>query len=267
MFKRAIALASGLALIATACNEQPTAPDAMGVDLPAFSAGHGGPQGPHDYQLLIIGTGDKNPDMTGDNGHRIFVPLWGKVKINLEEGPYAVLDANGTDNDGATFQLPAPGLDAYIIGDPGDADVESAYSVFIRPLGAPGGWATITTCADVLDSTFGGLLSGADIKILNDAGELGGLCSIEQVGQDITLREKGQSKFTNVTAALTTIVFEVEIDIDGDGNVDETVQVRVPIFDDSLENEYWEYDNHGLRLLQVRFYDCSTNVETGASTC
>jgi len=232
---------------------------------PAF-AGNGAPQGPHDYQLNIIGTSDKNADMTGNNGHRIFVSLEGKTKINLVEGEYAVLDANGTDNDGATFQLPAPGLDAYIVGDPGDADVDSAYSVFVRPLGKPGGWATITTCADLLDSTFGGLLGGHDRKVLNEVAELGGYCSLEQVGQNITMREKGKSTFENVTAALTTIVFEVEI-LDEEGNVVDTVQVRVPIFDDSLANEYWEYDNHGLRLLQVRFYDCSTNVETGASTC
>jgi hypothetical protein len=230
-------------------------------------ADNGAPQGAHDYQLNIIGTSEKNPEMDGNNGHRIFVLLDGKSKINLVEGDYAVLDANGTDQDGATFQLPAPGLDAYIVGDPGDADVESDYSVFVRPLGKPGGWATITTCADVVDSTFGGLLGGQTRTIINRAGAFGGLCSIEQVAQEITYRDSGKSRFENVTAALTTIVFEVEIDEDGDGIVDEIVQVRVPIFDDSLENEYWEYDNHGLRLLQMRFYDCSTNVETGASTC
>ena len=43
--------------------------------------------------------------------------------------------------------------------------------------------------------------------------------------------------------------------------------MRVPIFNDLLENEYWLYDNNGLRVLQVRFYDCSTNVATGESTC
>jgi hypothetical protein len=232
-------------------------------------AGNGAPQGAHDYQLNIIGTSVKNDntlDDWGGQGHRIFVLLSGKSKINLEEGPFEVLDANGTDNNGATFQLPAPGVDAYILGDVGDADVDSEYSVFIRPLGKPGGWANIRTCADVLDSTFGGLLSGADQNVLNEAGAFGGQCSIEQVGQEITLREKGQSRFVNVTAALTTIVFQVEI-LDEFGGVIDTVEVRVPIFDDSLENEYWEYDNHGLRLLQVRFYDCSTNVDTGASTC
>jgi hypothetical protein len=259
----ALLLAATLATLA-ACADEPTAPAAPGLDFPAFAQGNGAPQGAHDYQLLIIGTGDKNPDMTGDNGRRIFVPLEGKTKILLFEGDYAVLDANATDGEGA-FQLPAPGLDAYIVGDPGDADVWSSYSVFVRPLGKPGGWATITTCADLLDSTFGGLLGGGDKNILNRQ-EDDAYCSIEQVGMDITLRQKGKSTFENVTAELTTIVFEVEI-LDDEGAVIETIQVRVPIFHDALENEYWEYDNDGLRLLQVRFYDCSTNVETGESTC
>ena len=80
------------------------------------------------------------------------------------------------------------------------------------------------------------------------------------------MRTKGKSSWTNVTAELTSVVFEIEV-CDEEGENCELYEVRVPIFDDSLENEYWEYDNKGLRLLQVRFYDCSTNVETGASTC
>ena len=231
------------------------------------SAGNGAPQGAHDYQLNIIGTSDKNPDMTGNNGARIFVDLNGESRIALTEGPFAVTDANGTDG-WAGFQLPKPGLDAFIVGDPGDPDVESEYSVFIRPLGKPGGWATITTCADLLDSTFGGLLSGSEIRVLNRIDDVtGAYCSIEQVGADILMRKSGKSSFTNVTAQLLTMVFSVEIDTDGDGTVDETFLVRVPIFDEALENEYWLYDNHGLRLAQVRFYDCSTNVDTGESTC
>jgi len=228
-------------------------------------AGNGAPQGAHDYQLNIIGTSDKNPNLSGGSGHRIFVDLNGDSRISLFEGDYAVLDAHGTDG-WASFQLPKPGLDAFIVGDPGDADVESAYSVFIRPLGKPGGWATITTCADLLDSTFGGLLTGSQIRVLNRIDDVtGAFCSIEQVGADILTRTKGKSTFTNVTAQLLTIVFEVEVETSP--GVFVTFQVRVPIFDESLENEYWLYDNNGLRLAQVRFYDCSTNVATGESTC
>lgn len=229
------------------------------------AGGNGAPGGPHEYQLNIIGTGDKNFD--GDNnGRRIFVPLYGKAAIYLQEGDYGVIDANGTDRDGATFQLPAPGYDAHLVGDPGDADVESSYSVFIRPLGKPGGWATITTCAELVDSTFAGLLPGSFVRTLNREGMVEGTeCSIEQVGSDILMRTKGKSSFTNVTAELTSVVFRVEY-LDGDGNT-QTVDIRVPLFDDIMDGEYWEYDNNGLRLAQLRFYDCSTNVDTGASTC
>jgi hypothetical protein len=257
-----------------ACADEPTSPDAPDLDLlRTAQVATGAPQGAHDYQLLIIGHPNEINDNTdndwGGNGHRIHVPLNDKTKIMLFEGDFAVLDANATDGEGA-FQLPAPGLDAYIVGDPGGADVESDYSVFIRPLGKPGGWAIITTCADLLDSTFGGLLGGHDRNVLNRM-EGTAYCSIEQVGNKLendlrTFRQTGKSTWSNVTAELTTIVFEVEV-LDASGNVIDTFLVRVPIFHDALENEYWEYDNKGLRLLQIRFYDCSTNVETGESTC
>lgn len=229
-----------------------------GVD----KTGNGAPSGPH-YNLNIIGVSkNKTAEMTDGNGHVIFVPLWGKAKIELKEGPFAVLDANGTDGP-AQFQLPDPGLDAYNLENKGSADTISDYSVFVRPLGKPGGWATITTCADLVDSTFAGLLSGKFVKTLNRAGAFGGECSIEQVGQDITLRSKGKSEFTNVTAELLTIVFKVEVDTDGDGETDIVELVRVPIFNDIIDNEYWEYDNKGLKLLQVRFYPIGTDVSLG----
>jgi hypothetical protein len=49
-----------------------------------------------------------------------------------------VLDANGTDANGASFQLPNP--------DP-DNDGITEYSVWARALGKPGGSSTTTTCA------------------------------------------------------------------------------------------------------------------------
>ena len=83
--------------------------------------GNGAPSGSH-YSLNIIGVAkNKTAEMTDGNGHVIFVPLWGKAKIELQEGEdFAVLDANGTDGP-ARFQLPDPDLDPYLVGDPGDA--------------------------------------------------------------------------------------------------------------------------------------------------
>ena len=87
------------------------------------------------YNLNIIGVPKaKTADMTGDSGHRIFVPLTGKVSISLKEGDFQVLDANGTDGK-ASFQLPNP--------DP-DNDGTTLYSVYARALGKPGGSSATT---------------------------------------------------------------------------------------------------------------------------
>jgi hypothetical protein len=221
-------------------------------------AGNGSPDAKKVYSFNIIGVShDKDADMDDNSGRRIFVPLDGKTKILLSEGEFAILDANGTDGE-AEFQLPDPGLDPYLVDDKGKADTMSDYSVYVRPLGKPGGWATITTCADLADSTFAGLLPGNFIKTLNKDCELGGLASVEQVGRDITLRQKGKSTFQNVTAELLTIVFKVDVELTDSSII--TVYVRVPIFDDIIDGEYWEYDNHGLKILQVRFYEFETDV-------
>jgi hypothetical protein len=226
--------------------------------------GNGAPSGNH-YNLNIIGV--KNPktaDMDDTKGHTIFVSMDGHNKIGLvesgtadapgtDEGDFVVLDRNATDNDGALFALPAPGYDAYNTADPGSADTISDYSVFVRPLGKPGAWATITTCAELLDSDFAGLLSGSFVSVLNKSGYFGGYASVEQVGTDILTRKTGKSTFTNVTAQLTSIVFKVQVELaDGSLAID---YIRVPIFSDIIQGEYWDYDNTGgLKLCQLRFY-------------
>jgi hypothetical protein len=222
------------------------------------------------YNLNIIGVQNpKKADMDGSNGHVIFVDLSGHSKIELMEAPegesFKVLDANGTDGSPAQFQLPDPGLDPYNVDYPEGKDTISDYSVFVRPLGRPGGWSTITTCAELLDSDFAGLLSGKFVSVLNKAGYYGGYASVEQVGQDITMRTKGKSLFTNVTAELLTIVFKVEVDISEEGEDPEIIveYIRVPIFDDIIQGEYWDYENNNLKLLQVRFYPCGTDVSEG----
>lgn len=44
-------------------------------------------------------------------------------------------------------------------------------------------------------------------------------------------------------------------DIDDDGTLD-----RVSLFDSRLQDSYWNYDNNGLRVAQLRFYECATIV-------
>lgn len=264
-----VLLLSGL--LAVSCSDDEnisTTDDAMNVKGSETFAKDPALSGAH-YNLNIIGVQNpKTAVMDGSNGHVIFVPLEGKIAIELQKGDFAVLDANGTDGV-AQFQLPDPGLDPYVVGgdmlngDGSPVDTMSDYSVFVRPLGKPGGWSTITTCAEVVNSNLAAFLGAKTLTVLNNAASLGGVASVEQVGSTITTRPKGKSTFTNVTAQLLTIVLKVTYDVDGDpltiGDI-YTVYVRVPIFDDLIENEYWEYDNHGLKLLQVRFYPVGTDV-------
>jgi hypothetical protein len=183
-------------------------------------AGNNAPAGAH-YNLNIIGVPKgKTADMTGNQGHRIFVPLQGSCKIGLNEGDFAVIDANCTDNNGASFQLPNP--------DP-ENDGVTTYSVWARALGKPGGKSTTTPCAT--DPITGELY-----------------CSVYSM---VMVRNTGSSKFTNVSS----ILLYVYADLNGDGTPE-----RYNLFNDALKDYYWNYDNNGLKLVQLRFYDISTNI-------
>lgn len=226
-----------------ACSEIADGPTNVPVTEAAFNSDHGNgaPSGGHEYHLNIIGVPKgKTADMTGNNGHRIFVPLYGKVAINLVEGDYGVLDANGTDKDGALFSLPDPDVD-------GDGTLDGDYSVYVRPLGKPGGIMKITTCAELIAELGGEILNRKSMVFDHEDA----FCSIDS--ETVTLeREKGKSTFMDVTNQLLTIVFEVEITLEDGSTV--TEYIRIPLFDDRIENEFWEVDNQGLKLAQVRFY-------------
>ena len=206
--KKTIALVSALAIVMS-----------MIPTVAGAGAGNDAPSGAH-YNLNIIGVSkDKTADMTGNNGHRIFVPLTGNAKIMLTEGEFGVLDANGTDGT-ASFSLPNP--------DP-ENDGITTYSVYARAVGKPGGSSTMTTCAT-------DPITGEEV------------CSLEAL---VSVRTTGKPTFKNVSKELLYIY----ADIDGDG-----ITERYPLFDDRLEDYFWNYDNNGLKVLQLRFYEISTNV-------
>lgn len=254
---RFIPLALAFAGLA-ACQEQ--APTEPAIE-PAFVPGLGG----HDYQLNIIGVPkDKTADMDNNNGRRIFVRLNGgetvtnpggkwkegkswddldKInKILLQPGDFQVLDANATDDDGALFQLPDPCDDA----DP-TTDCTPFYRITARALGTPGGSATITTCADEEGAGF----DGSDDVWCGSNGLF-----IE--------RKRGKSPTYEVTDNLLKLTILVDPDLDpelsaclGVDDVDgeqDAVEHDVWLFDDCFENYFWNYDNNGLKLLQLRFY-------------
>jgi hypothetical protein len=130
---------------------------------------------------------------------------------------------DGNCTDGSgQFQLPNPDT---------DNDGFTSYTVWARTLGKPGGRSETMTCGvDPID--------------------LQTYCSVYTLVQT---REKGKSTFTNVSKDLLYVSY----DVDGDGSLD-----RIPLFDDRLENYYWSYDNNGLKVMQLRFYEVSTETQT-----
>lgn len=223
-----VALA-GAALLLAACNDA-TAPDAsLAPSLAVSETGNGAPSGAH-FTLNLIGVGkDKSANMDAASGHVIFVDLGEKgqngttvtTKIMLEQsasaGEYQVLDKNGTDGE-ASFMLPAPGT----------------YAIYARPLGTPGGKATITTCAE-------------DVAGNGDVTDE--VCSTEN---EVFVRGTGKSSFRNVTENLTTIYIDPVLDAAAVEACGDTV---VSLFDPCLEGYFWKYDNNGLRVLQIRIYE------------
>jgi hypothetical protein len=212
----------------------------LAFTVPAF-ADNGAPSGAH-YNLNIIGhTNCPGDDLVGSNRHVIAVllnfddgsqhgtlpgSLDKRNKIFLQEGEFNVIDGNACNGDGATFQLPANPYTCPL-NDPQCLNTDPTfqnYLVYARALGQPGGSATITTCAT--DPVSGEIV-----------------CSTENV---VLVRNKGKSSFDNVTKELTTLCLDTD-----DNTICDT---RVGIFDASLEDYFWDYDNDGLRLAQIRFY-------------
>ena len=240
-------LAAALMVAFTGCDQSTdptssqasTARPALGV----ATTGSGAPSGAH-YNLNIIGVPkDKSPTFDGGSGRRIFVDL-GKTgtvantRINLIEGDFAVTDANGTDGV-AEFQLPNP--------DP-DGDGTTAYSVYVRALGKPGRKASMQSCYEDVDGTW----CAADFA--------GGVEPIE-----LEHTKSGAPKFTNVSKDLLYVDYCTAWTAGPDtilGTDDDvcTSISQVPLFGNEDLDYYWSYDNQGLKLAQLRFYEVPTTV-------
>jgi hypothetical protein len=234
-----------LAGVGGCSNDQSTGPSpaTATTSLLTSATGNGAPSGAH-YNLNIIGVPkDKSPNFSGGDGHRIFVDL-GKTgqaantRINLTEGDFQVLDANGTDGT-AAFQLPNP--------DP-DGDGTTSYSVYVRALGKPGGKASLQSCYEDATGTW---------------------CAVDFAGgvQPITVQRSkgGVSKFVNVSKDLLFIDFCTgwSAGLDGIlGTADDvcTSVDQVPLFSNSTLSYLWSYDNEGLKLAQLRFYELPSVV-------
>jgi hypothetical protein len=172
--------------------------------------------GPHDYQLLLIGMNDTDGKL-GNGGE----DNGKRIFVKLSGRTKIMLtegDFDVIDADGtdgeASFMLPNPDE---------NHDGTTEYRVYARALGNPTAWASIVACADDGTTTY----CGTGTVLQRDGGN------------------GNKPRWQNVSRSL----LYVEFDYDGDGKLE-----LIPLFDDELQGYFWDYDNNGLRVAQLRFY-------------
>lgn len=203
-------------------------------------------------------------EFTDSNRHMIAVqaghsldqggnPVTSIVKTNTIElassgldGGFQVVDGNACENrgrDGAKLLLPiTPENCADVTGDCTVEDPTfTQYRVYVRMVGKPGGTINVTSCAEETDDTIFNDDDG-DLDVLNI------LCSTENV---VEVRETGKGKlqFQDYSRQLLTVC----LDTFDDGDFDGTCDVRVPLFDESLTNYFWQWNAQGRAHAQLVF--------------
>jgi hypothetical protein len=238
------------------------------------ATGNLAPSGAH-YDLNIIGL-DKNnkPPLIGTNRHVIYVPLYTPgVSSGVDTDPvpgndiwliqaagldFTVCDGNAFDTaydcngvplvppgfttsspaQGATFELPCNTEITAATGTtlvPCTTGGSAEYEVWARVVGKPtppGGGVTVTTCA--YDFT----IPTAPVLV----------CSTNNTG---LLVKTKSNKFVNVTNALTSIVATVCTTTAG---VTTCTPTTTALFQAPFQFFFWDYDNNGAKVLQLRFY-------------
>ena len=190
---------------------------------PAFAGNGLDVNGAH-YNLNIVGKGDCSPaPLTGSNRHVI------QVLLNFNDGSQNGQAAASLNKVNKIFL--SPGDFQVTDGNACDKDgasftlPEGGYSVWARALGKPGYSATITLCAV---DTMGTTDTADDQIVCNTAPDIVSLT-----------RKNGQPVFTNVTKELTSLTVG---------------STTTSLFDAPYYGYFWDYDNNGLRLTQLRFY-------------
>jgi hypothetical protein len=75
-------------------------------------------------------------------------------------------------------------------------------------------------------------------------------CNVYQL---LSVREKGGSSLVDASRDLLYIY----TDMNGDGTSE-----RYPLFDSALQGYFWDYDNQGMKLVQLRFYEMPSVVSS-----
>jgi hypothetical protein len=202
--------------------------------VPASAQVGKGLSGAH-YTLNIIGVShDKTATLDDSNRHTIFVPLQSggdverTVKIFYVAGDhFEVLDGNATDGE-ATIMVPSEPL--------GDL----SYDVYAWGLGKPEGNAVVTAECVFDNETLG---------TCTDALLMGGFT---------VTRSKGQPKRENITDVFRATGC-IDVNLSGVCDAGDLGFKNVWVFNiPNLLEYFWDYDNNGLKLMQVRFYETTS---------
>jgi len=198
---------------------------------PLFAQVGKGLSGPH-YNLNIIGVPkDKNVDMTDTSRHTLFVPLQSggdvgrQIKIFFQGGSeFQVIDGNCTDGE-CTIEVPAQALS------------DLCYNVYATALGKPSGGAIVGAQCALSDTLVGGTCTDALLM---------GSFQADRVG-----KKPQRQNISDIFRASGCL----DLDQSGTCNTGDIQFSNVWIFNvPSLLSYFWDYDNNGLRLMQLRFY-------------
>jgi hypothetical protein len=213
----------------------------------ATATDNGAQSGQH-YTLNIIGSKNAKSmpdDLTGANagGSVIFCPLDKGAddlacRIYLAEGTdFAVIDKDGTDGT-ARYMLPRPYAEGADVTDPAN----SAYRVYVRVLGAPGGTGKMIT----------GLCNTTDKVICDGTGEWLSATNVTLASRNPSNKADPRQKFVDVTHELTTV------------DLSEYGYGHVGLFDNDPFGfvydyvYFWDLYNQDMKIIQLRFYPIAT---------
>ncbi len=223
---------------------------AMGVT--GFAQVGKGLSGAH-WNLNIIGVPhDKTvPSMTDSSRHTIFVPLQSGLDVTRQVKIYyvrntanptqfEVLDGNATDDNEATIAVPFEFCSDLSTG----CEELLSFNVYAVGLGKPNGNAIVTaectysvdvvggTCEDTL------LLGGFQINRTNGGSN-----------------KPQRTDITDIFRATGCL----DLDASGTCNTGDLEFRNLWIFNiPQLVEYFWDYDNNGLKHMQVRFYETTS---------
>lgn len=209
--------------------------------------GNGFPTGRH-FDLNIIGVQkDKVASMDFSNRHTIFVPLYTggdvprQVKIEYVAGEdFQVLDGNATNDNYALIQVPYEYCGDLTAG----CTNMLSYNVYARAVGKPGGTALVTAECEYT------------LSVVDPNGTAGLTCEDTLLmGSFDVIRAKGKPQTQDISGIFRATGC-LDQTADGVCNTGDLEFRNLWIFNiPQLDSYMWNYDNNGLKNMQIRFYE------------